>query len=117
VFNNVEPIYIQIVYYIKKQIVCGKFKPRDRLPSVRDFALMLDANPNTIQRALLILEESRVIYTESTNGKFVVDDEKIVGRLKKEIVDENICKLEDVFFDLGLTKEEIREIIIKRYGG
>lgn len=76
-FDNDRPIYIQLVDSLKKYIISGKIKPGDRLPSVRDLALMIKVNPNTIQRALSELEDASLIYTERTNGKFVTCDKEI----------------------------------------
>ena len=44
-------------------IISGKIKPGGRLPSVRELALMLKVNPNTLQKALQELEEIKLIYT------------------------------------------------------
>ena len=69
VFDNNTPIYIQLVEVLKKNIISGKMNPKDRLPSVRDLALEFKVNPNTMQKALMELEDLGLIYTERTNGK------------------------------------------------
>ena len=69
-FENNIPIYIQLVEQLKIDIISGKLKPGDRLPSVREFALNLKVNPNTMQKALAELEEEKLIYTERTNKFF-----------------------------------------------
>ena len=63
VFNNSVPIYLQIVSEIKKQIVSGKLIPGERIPSVRELALTYKVNPNTMQKALIELEENGLIKT------------------------------------------------------
>ena len=80
VFNNSVPIYLQIVSEIKKQIVSGKLIPGERIPSVRELALTYKVNPNTMQKALIELEENGLIKTERTNGKFVTEDENIINK-------------------------------------
>ena len=82
VFNNSVPIYLQIVSEIKKQIVSGKLIPGERIPSVRELALTYKVNPNTMQKALIELEENGLIKTERTNGKFVTEDENIINKIK-----------------------------------
>ena len=47
---------------------------------VRDFALMMKVNPNTMQRALAELENLGLVYTERTNGRFVTKDENIIEK-------------------------------------
>ncbi len=72
--ENAAPIYIQLVQQIKEAIISGDLQPGERLPSVRDLALQNKVNPNTMQKALLELETTGLIYTERTNGKFVTTD-------------------------------------------
>ena len=69
IFDNERPIYIQLVEIIRIEIVSGKFKKGQRMPSVRELALIMKVNPNTMQKALAELENEQLIYTERTNGK------------------------------------------------
>ena len=82
VFDNQTPIYIQIIEIIKTEIITGKYALGQKLPSVRDFALQFDANPNTVQKALFELEEMGLIITERTSGKYVTCDENVLTNLK-----------------------------------
>ncbi len=75
IFDNERPIYIQLVEIIRIEIVSGKFKKGQRMPSVRELALIMKVNPNTMQKALAELENEQLIYTERTNGKYVTEDE------------------------------------------
>ena len=84
VFDNERPIYVQLVEIIRIEIVSGKLKKGDRLPSVRELALMMKVNPNTMQKALVELEEIDLIYTERTNGKYVTENENTIKKLKQE---------------------------------
>ena len=70
-FDNERPIYIQLVEMIRIDIVSGKFKKRQKLPSVRELALMMKVNPNTMQKALVELKNEKLIYTEKKNEKYV----------------------------------------------
>ena len=76
IFDNERPIYIQLVEIIRIEIVSGKFKKGQRMPSVRELALIMKVNPNTMQKALAELENEQLIYTERTNGKYVTEDEE-----------------------------------------
>ena len=98
VFNNSVPIYLQIVSEIKKQIVSGKLIPGERIPSVRELALTYKVNPNTMQKALIELEENGLIKTERTNGKFVTEDQKLINKKKNE-------------YSYNLTKKNLTKII------
>ena len=110
-FNGDTPIYLQIIEHIKIEIIRKKYLPNGKLPSVRDFSLELQVNPNTVQKALSELENMGLIYTERTNGKFVTGDESVI----KELTDKTVCDMVRDFYEtmgkLGLSKEEIREIL------
>ncbi len=65
------PIYLQIVNQIKTQVALGHLHPEDPLPSVRQLAVDLTVNPNTIARAYLDLEHEGVIYKRPGQGTYV----------------------------------------------
>ena len=111
VFNNSVPIYLQIVSEIKKQIVSGKLIPGERIPSVRELSLTYKVNPNTMQKALIELEENGLIKTERTNGKFVTEDEKIINKIKNDYADNLTQNYLSEMISLGITKQEIKERI------
>ena len=111
VFNNSVPIYLQIVSEIKKQIVSGKLVPGERIPSVRELALTYKVNPNTMQKALIELEENGLIKTERTNGKFVTEDENIINKIKNDYADNLTQNYLPEMISLGITKQEIKERI------
>ncbi len=111
VFNNSVPIYLQIVSEIKKQIVSGKLIPGERIPSVRELALTYKVNPNTMQKALIELEENGLIKTERTNGKFVTKDENIINKIKNDYADNLTQNYLSEMISLGITKQEIKERI------
>ena len=110
-FSNDKPIFMQLADLIKSEIISGKFKTNDKLPSVREFAFEFQVNPNTVQKALQILEDEGLIITDRTNGKFVAGSSKQLQSQKNKIIKQEI----DLFFEkmkgFGLTIEEIKEII------
>ena len=105
-FDNNVPIYIQLVEGLKIQIISGKLKPGDRLPSVRDLALSTKVNPNTMQKALQELENLGLIYTERTNGKFVTNDKKLIEKYKEKFAKEKVNNYFKSMNELGFSKEE-----------
>ena len=90
IFDNERPIYLQLVEKLRIEIVSGKLKQGERLPSVRELALMVKVNPNTMQKALAELENQKLVYTERTNGKFVTNDFKLIEKVKRELASEKI---------------------------
>lgn len=69
------PIYRQIVDQVRQAVASGVLRAGDRLPSVRDMAVELAVNPNTIAKAYQELERDGVIVTPRGKGSFVADRE------------------------------------------
>lgn len=105
-FDNNTPIYIQLVEQIKINILSGNLKPLERLPSVRDLALQTKVNPNTMQKALTELEETGLIFTERTNGKFVTADTALIERYKREYADALTRNFLHSMQKAGFTRED-----------
>ena len=87
-FDNERPIYVQLVEQLRIGILTSQFGVGEKIPSVRDLAMLAKVNPNTMQKALIELEDQKLIYTERTNGKFVTNDQKLIEKYKKEYADE-----------------------------
>ncbi len=105
VFDNDRPIYIQLVEMIRTNIVSGKFQKGQKLPSVRELALMMKVNPNTMQKALVELENENLIYTERTNGKYVTEDEKQIEKVKKQLAQEQVNNYLNSMKNIGISYE------------
>lgn len=106
IFENERPIYVQLVEKIRIEIVSGKLKLGQRIPSVRELAINARVNPNTMQKALAELENEGLIYTERTNGKFVTNDEKLIEKLKKELAEEKVNNFMKSMKSIGITYDE-----------
>lgn len=114
IFDNERPIYIQLVDFIRIDIISGKLEKGQKLPSIRELALMLKVNPNTMQRALMELENEKLIYTERTNGKYVTDDEVLLEKLKRELAFEKVkdylCGMKSLGMDYDLALRYLQEL-------
>ena len=113
VFDNDRPIYIQLVEQLRLFILSGKLSEGERLPSVRELAVIAKVNPNTMQKALVELEDDNLIYTERTNGKFVTDDKKLLKKFREELAKEKVITFVDDMKFIGFSKEEIIEYLRK----
>jgi GntR family transcriptional regulator len=105
VFDNERPIYIQLVEMIRIDIISGKFKSGQKLPSVRELALTMKVNPNTIQKALAQLEEENLIYTERTNGKYVTENDRLIETIKKQLAQEKVNNYLNSMEKIGINNE------------
>ena len=106
IFDNDRPIYIQLVEQLKEYIVAGKFKAGEKLPSVREFAMQIKVNPNTVQKALAEIENQKLIYTERTNGKFVTENQELIENVKKELANQKVQKYFQDMNKLGINKDD-----------
>jgi GntR family transcriptional regulator len=106
--NTDKPVYLQLVEQIQAGIISGKYKPGDKLPSVRDLATQATVNPNTMQRAMTELERDGLVYSNRTIGRFITSDEELIAQLKKRY----ITQLVQEFLDkMKLLNIELNEII------
>ena len=110
-FNDKEPIYLQIMDLIKMDIVTGKLKAKDKLPSVREMAGNLNVNPNTLQRSYQELERLKIVYTQRGTGTFVGEENNMVNDIKKEMAKDVIDSFIHRMKSLGFTDNEIIESV------
>lgn len=110
-FDDDKPIYKQLMHQIKVEIVSGIYLTGDRLPSVRELAVQTRVNPNTIQRALIELENEGLIITKRTSGKFVTEDQKIIDSTKTSLANDIMDKFIVEMESLNLTKKDIIQYI------
>ncbi len=115
-FDNDRPIYIQLVEQLKIAIVSGKLTPGTKLPSVRDLALQTKVNPNTMQKALLELENQKLIYTERTNGKYITADKELIEQAKMELAIQKVRSYLSDMEKLAISKEEAINYLHKLEG-
>lgn len=106
-FDDNIPIYLQIMNLIKGDIISGKIKEGEKLPSVRESASELKVNPNTLQRAYQELEREGITYTQRGMGTFVTTDKKIINSMKKEMAESVIDSFIDGMRKLGFDSDEI----------
>jgi GntR family transcriptional regulator len=77
------PIYRQLVDQVRQAVASGVLRAGDRLPSVRDLAVELAVNPNTVARAYQELEREGVIATPRGRGSFVADRNQILSEAER----------------------------------
>lgn len=105
-FDNDRPIYSQLTNFLKEYIISGKLKPNEKLPSVRELALKIKINPNTVQKALEKLEQEKLIYTERTNGKYVTNNIKLIEKQKKNLAKEKTNNYLNNMKNIGFSKQD-----------
>jgi GntR family transcriptional regulator len=72
-FRDNKAIYLQIAEYVCEHILLGKWKVDEKLPSVREMAVDLEVNPNTVMRTYELLQNKNIINNKRGIGFFVAE--------------------------------------------
>ncbi len=88
--NSRAPVYIQVIQYFKVQIASGALAKGEEIPSRRELAQKLNINPNTVQRAYKEMEEEGLIYTEGNKPSKITNDEKIIQKVRENLLTEAV---------------------------
>ena len=110
-FKKQKPIYLQIADSLCERIVAGEWNAEERMPSVRDVAIQLGVNPNTVVRTFDYLQQSEIIYNKRGVGYFVSPDakEKTLTLQRKEFMEEELPYFVQKMKVLGLTFADLEK--------
>ena len=94
-FKQDRAIYLQMAERICDEILAGKYNADDRIPSVRELAVLLEVNTNTVVKTYELLLQWEVIYTKRGLGYFVTTDalKKIRQTRSSKFMNENLPEL------------------------
>ena len=109
IFTNDKPIYIQMADRLCDEILADKYKDDDRIPSVREYAVLLEVNTNTAVKAYDELSRANVIYNKRGLGYFVTPGAKnqILKERKKAFMKE---RLPELFRQMRLLDIDIKDV-------
>ncbi|MCI8614544.1 GntR family transcriptional regulator [Parablautia intestinalis] len=114
--NSDRPIYAQILEVIQLRIISGRYRPGEKIPSVRDLAAEAGVNPNTMQKALSELERNGLVETQRTSGRMVTEDMEMIQETRSKLAREQVSEFIDKMKELGFSKEEVVELLEKMGG-
>lgn len=100
-FRDSRPIYEQVADGIEDLAMHGAMQPDEQLPSVRQLAVELSINPNTIQRAYSELENRGVIYSVKGRGNFISSDCAGLRQRRLDEIAQQIAALARAARELG----------------
>ena len=106
-YNDRRPIYEQLCEQIKQMVLLGVYAPGSQLPSVRQLAVELALNPNTVQRAFSELERQGVICPVKGKGNFISQDEEMLRRQSRLDILQELCHTAKRARDAGIEKQEL----------
>ncbi|MBS1531662.1 MAG: GntR family transcriptional regulator [Bacteroidetes bacterium] len=109
-FKDNEAIYLQIAAFVCENILTGKWTAGQKILSVRDLAVELEVNPNTVMRSYEFLQGLEIIYNKRGLGLFVAEDgfEKVKAYRKKQFVEQNLPGFFKNIYLLDISMEEVR---------
>lgn len=110
-FDNSQPIYTQIIDEYKKSIIRTELKPRDKIPSQREYAQMVRVNPNTVQRAYREMERMNMVETLRGQGTFITAGEQMRKQMAKEMADKVMKHFITEMRSLGYEDKVIMDML------
>lgn len=106
-----RPVCPQIYEQLCLMIASGELSPNEKLPSVREMAVQLGVNPNTVQHAFELLAQDSVLYSVLGSGWYVCEDTKRAKEVLQRIVDDAVsgffCKMDS----LGIGAESAKKLV------
>ena len=113
-FSSPLPIYRQLIYMIKLEILSDRLSDGDQLPPIRELAKILKLNPNTVAKAYYTLEEEGFITSKRGSGNWVNYKKSKLDNLRKMMVEDEFRSFLERAFSLGASLDDIKNLI-KRY--
>lgn len=110
-FKDKHAIYLQIADYVCEQIMLERWPANERIPSVRDLAVTMEVNPNTVMRAYEFLQGKNIIYNKRGVGYFA--GEKAYGHIikyrKERFMAHELPDLFRTLYLLDISMEDLKE--------
>lgn len=109
-FKENPAIYIQIAEYVCEQILLRKWKLSDKIISIRDLAVKMEVNPNTVQRAYDFLQQRDIIINKRGIGYFIEDDamDRILNFRREQFIENELPVFMRNIFLLKIDFKEIK---------
>jgi GntR family transcriptional regulator len=111
-FKETPAIYIQIAEYVCEQILLKKWKLGDKIISIRDLAVSMEVNPNTVQRAYDFLQQRDIITNKRGIGYFIEDDamERILSFRREQFIENELPVFMRNIYLLNIDFKEIKTL-------
>jgi len=106
------PIFSQIMEGIRLSVVSGRSKAGDKIPSIRDLAIELRVNPNTVAKAYQELEREGILEVKRGMGTFIAENQN-VKRDVSELLQQRIEELLSIAVEMGFSPTEVQSLLEK----
>ena len=101
-----RPVYLQIVYFVKRGVLAGGIKDGDELPSRRMLSALLGINPNTVQRAFKMLEDEGLIESRAGAKSYMRLSPQSLENIRVQLLKEDIFRLTEALKASGVSRDE-----------
>ncbi len=110
-FKDKQSIFLQIADFVCEQLLLGKWPANDRIPSVRDLAIDLEVNPNTVVRTYDFLQGKEIIYNKRGIGYFAAEDApaRIRQFRKERFLERELPEFFRTLYLLNISMNELEE--------
>ncbi len=109
--NGTQAVFIQIADKLRRDIVNGVYPPDTQFPTVRQLAFDASVNPNTMQRALSLLEEEGLLISRGTVGRYVTSEHEVIESARKKICFDTVKRFCLEARALGISRSELMDYI------
>ncbi|MCV9386425.1 GntR family transcriptional regulator [Reichenbachiella ulvae] len=108
-FNDNQAIYLQIAELLCENILTQEWKPGDRIPSVRETAINMEVNPNTVMRTFNYLQEKEIIFNKRGIGYFVSEQgyAKTMELKKNDFIHQELPR---IFKEMTLLNMSMKDV-------
>ena len=110
-FGSPLPIYRQLIYLIKLEILSRRLNNGDQLPPIRELAKTLKLNPNTVAKAYYTLESEGFIESRRGSGNWVNYKDVQLDSLRKGMVEDEWKNFLERALALGAASQDIKDLI------
>ena len=109
------PIYLQLIEQVKRSVAVGALAPGEQLPTVKQLALDLTINPNTVARAYRDLERDDVIETAPGRGSFIRADgaQGVASQTRDDVASDALSDAIREVKALGLSRSDVAALVQK----
>ena len=109
-FRESQSIYLQIADYVCEKILLKEWIEGERIPSVRELAVQLEVNPNTVMRTYEFLQQQEIIYNQRGIGFFTSANaiRQTANYRKQVFIEKELPQVFRSLYLLGMDPEELK---------
>ena len=109
-FRESQAIYLQIADHVCEKVLLKEWEPEARIPSVRELAIQLEVNPNTVMRTYEYLQQQEIVYNQRGIGFFIAGDafRQAIRLRKQTFIEKDLPQVYRSLFLLGMDTTDLK---------